>query len=177
MDGSIRIRKAISSDKCRIFSLYKDVALHSGGIIRQDYEVTEEYIGKFLTNALINGIILVVDDPDSDQIIGEIHSYKYDLNVFSHVLGHLTIAVHPSYQSKGIGRNLFTALLGEVRSNHPEILRVELVTTESNCAARNLYKSLGFVEEGRFEKKVRRADGGLEADIPMAWFNPDYGGR
>jgi ribosomal protein S18 acetylase RimI-like enzyme len=168
------LRQATIADKGKLLALYREVASRLGGIIRESDEITEEYIDKFLTNSLKNGISLVVDDPDSDGIIGEVHSYKNDLNIFSHVFGHLTIVVHPFHQRKGIGRALFTTLLDEVRSKYPEILRVELVTTESNRAARNLYQSLGFVEEGRFEKKVRRADGGFEADIPMAWINPDF---
>ncbi|WP_407355775.1 GNAT family N-acetyltransferase [Methanolobus sp. WCC5] len=94
--------------------------------------------------------------------------------MFSHVFEHLTIAVHPSFQRQGIGRMLFTAMLEKVRTEHPEVLRVELIAKESNHAARCLYRSLGFREEGRMEKKIRRKDGVFEADIPMAWFNPDF---
>lgn len=64
---------------------------------------------------------------------------------------------------------LFTTVLDKVRSEHPDILRVELITQESNNAARSLYMSLGFVEEGRMGKKIRRKDGEFEADVPMAW--------
>lgn len=167
-------RPATLEDKPKLFALYREVATVSGGIIREPHEVTEEYIDKFLTNSLKDGIILVVDDTESDRIIGEIHSYKPALCVFSHVFEHLTLVVHPSFQRKGIGRMLFTTLLTKVSSEHPEVLRIEVVAKESNNAARNLYKSLGFAEEGRFENKVRRKDGGFEADIPMAWMNPDY---
>jgi ribosomal protein S18 acetylase RimI-like enzyme len=167
-------RPATLIDKTKLLILYRKVASISGGIIREPHEVTEEYIEKFLTNSLADGIILVIDDVDSDRIIGEIHTYKPSLCVFSHILEHLTVTVHPSFQRKGIGRMLFTTMLEKVRSDHPEVLRVELITKESNHAARNLYMSLGFVEEGRMEKKIRRKDGGFEADIPMAWFNPDF---
>jgi len=30
------------------------------------------------------------------------------------------------------------------------------------------------VKEGRLEKRIRSASQQLEADIPMAWFNPKY---
>ncbi|WP_342304533.1 GNAT family N-acetyltransferase [Methanolobus sp. ZRKC5] len=174
MTSQLHPRPATLADKHKLFVLYREVASRSGGIIREPHEVTEEYIGKFLTNSLADGIILVIDDVDSDRIIGEVHSYKPSFCVFSHVFEHLTLVVHPSFQRKGIGRMLFTTLLAKVRSDHPEVLRVEVIAKESNHAARSLYKSLGFVEEGRMEKKIRRADGVFEADIPMAWFNPDY---
>jgi len=36
------------------------------------------------------------------------------------------------------------------------------------------YEMLGFIKEGRFEKRIASDGGGFEADIPMAWFNPGY---
>ncbi len=167
-------RSATLADKHKLLTLYREVVSRSGGIIREPHEVTEGYIEKFLINSLADGIILVVDDTESDRIIAEIHTYRSSLSVFSHVFEHLTIAVHPSFQNKGIGRTLFTTMLDKVRAEHPDVLRIELISKESNHAARKLYRSLGFVEEGRFKNKVRRKDGGFEADIPMAWMNPDY---
>jgi ribosomal protein S18 acetylase RimI-like enzyme len=46
---------------------------------------------------------------------------------------------------------------------------VELIARESNAKAIAFYQSLGFVIEGRFERRIRNPDGSLEADIPMAW--------
>lgn len=168
-------RPATAEDKYRILALYHEVALRSGGIIREYQEVTEEYVDKFLRNSLADGIIFVVDDDKQDRLIGEIHSYKPSLNALSHVLEHLTVAVHPSFQRRGIGKALFTALLNRVRSDHPEVLRVELIAKESNHAALSLYSSLGFIEEGRMVKRIKRPDGNLEDDVLMVWMNPDYG--
>ncbi|WP_406661007.1 GNAT family N-acetyltransferase [Methanolobus sp. ZRKC3] len=174
MDEQIRIRKANSSDKSRILSLYKEVATHSGGILRKAHEITGEYVDKFMNNSLADGIILVAEDTDTRQIVAELHTRRPGVAVFSHVLGHLTIVVHPSFQRKGIGKGLFTALFEEIKQNYPHILRVELVAKEGNSGAVEFYKKLGFVEEGRMEKRILRDDGTFEADIPMAWFNPDY---
>ncbi|WMW25701.1 GNAT family N-acetyltransferase [Methanolobus sediminis] len=167
-------RPATPADKSKLLALYREVATIPGGIIREPPEVTEEYIDKFLTNSLKDGIILVVDDTENDRIIADLHTYRSSLSVFSHVFEHLTIAVHPSFQRQGIGRMLFTTMLEKVRTEHPEVLRVELITMESNHAAISLYKSLGFMEEGRMEKKVRRNDGSFEDDILMVWMNPDF---
>ena len=42
----------------------------------------------------------------------------------------------------------------------------------TNERAIRLYLKLGFIEEGRFRKRVRLRDGELVDDIAMAWF-PD----
>jgi ribosomal protein S18 acetylase RimI-like enzyme len=168
-------RPATPDDKHKILALYREVTSLSGGLVREVHEITEEYVDKFLMNSLANGIIFVVDDDDmDDRLIGEIHSYRPGLNALSHVFEHLTIAVHPSFQRKGIGRRLFTALLDKVRSDHPEVLRVELIAKESNHTALNLYRSLGFLEEGRMAKRIKRPDGSFEDDVLMVWMNPDY---
>ncbi|MDK2824954.1 MAG: hypothetical protein PWQ44_130 [Methanolobus sp.] len=167
-------RPATLADKSKLLALYREVATISGGIIREPHEVTEEYVDKFLSNSLKDGIILVVDDNENDRIIADLHTYRSSRSVFSHVFEHLTIAVHSSFQKRGIGRMLFTTMLEKVRTEYSGVLRVELITMESNHSARGLYESLGFVEEGRMEKKVRRKDGSFEDDILMVWMNPDF---
>ncbi|MBN2111192.1 MAG: hypothetical protein JW705_08945 [Methanosarcinaceae archaeon] len=66
-------------------------------------------------------------------------------------------------------------MLGKLRSEHPWILRVELIAKESNHAAISLYRSLGFVMEGWMEKRIRGEDGGFEDDVIMLWMNSDHG--
>jgi len=167
-------RPATLNDKFKILALYREVASRPHGLVREAQEITEEYVDKFLGNSLADGIILVVDDGEGAGLIGEIDTYKPSLQALSHVLEHLTVAVHPSFQRRGVGRALFVAMLDKVRSDHPEVLRVELIAKESNHAAISLYKSLGFVGEGRMEKRIKKPDGSFEADILMVWMNPDY---
>jgi len=167
-------RFATLNDKYKILALYREVTSRPHGLVREAYEITEEYVDKFLGNSLADGIILVVDDGEGAGLVGEIHTYRPTLIALSHVLEHLTVAVHPSFQRRGVGRALFIAMLDKVRSDHPEILRVELIAKESNHAAISLYKSLGFLEEGRMEKRIKKPDGSFEADILMVWMNPEY---
>jgi putative acetyltransferase len=93
--------------------------------------------------------------------------------VFSHVLGDLTLAVHPDAQGRGIGRQLLEALLDVVVRERPHITRVELITRESNLRAIGLYRQLGFLEEGRMPGRIHSVGGGYEADVPMAWRRPE----
>jgi ribosomal protein S18 acetylase RimI-like enzyme len=167
-------RPATLDDKHKILALYREVTSRPHGLVREAREITEEYVGKFLGNSLADGIILVVDDDEGAGLIGEIHTYKPSLQALSHVLEHLTVVVHPSFQRRGVGRALFVAMLNKVRSDNPDVLRVELIAKESNHAAISLYRSLGFVEEGRMEKRIKKPDGSFEADVLMVWMNPDY---
>ncbi|MBR7746328.1 GNAT family N-acetyltransferase [Undibacterium baiyunense] len=161
------VTPASKQDFAGIKALYQNVARQGGGIARTEEEITDDYIHHNLENALARGISYLAKS--GEQIVGEIHAYRPVPALFAHVLSDLTIAVHPDFQGCGVGRAIFSALLDEVKTKHSHILRVELFVRESNLKAQEFYQSLGFHIEGHFQQRVRRLDGELEADIPMAW--------
>jgi ribosomal protein S18 acetylase RimI-like enzyme len=164
-----RIRHGTLEDARAIQTLYQAVAATPDGLARRPVEVTSDYVNDFLVHSLERGILMVAELPGLSRLAGEIHAYRSDLHVFSHVMGDLTIAVHPDAQGRGIGRRMFSQLLDDVINNHPDVTRVELITQESNLRALRLYESLGFRREGRLEGRIRTGSGGVEADIPMGW--------
>jgi ribosomal protein S18 acetylase RimI-like enzyme len=169
------IRHANATDYNKIYTFYKKVAEAPIGIARSPEEITQAYIKNFMADAAETGIELVVDNPNNnEEIIAEIHCHKLGPKIFNHVLSELTIAVHPDFQGQGLGKKIFTYLLEFITSNRPDILRVELFVQESNERAIELYKKIGFIPEGRFQKRIPGKENILEADIPMAWFNPAY---
>lgn len=171
----MHIRTASLQDFIKIKHLYREVARQKSGIARMDDEVTDDYVKNFITQSLDTGLILVAEHPDdADQLIAEVHAYKTGVKVFDHVLGDLTLVVHPSFQGKKIGRTIFTIFLEEIGQNRNDIGRVELIARESNMAAIALYQSLGFSIEGRLEMRIKTPSGSYEADIPMGWQNPNY---
>lgn len=167
--SEIAITVASLDDHAAILELYRTVAAVEGGLARTADEVTADYVAGFLERSISTGIIVVAREARSGKVVGEIHGYRLGPRVFAHVLGELTIAVHPEFQGSGIGRRIFTEFMRRVVEERPEIERVELIARESNSKAIVFYESLGFVIEGRFERRIRSVDGGTEADIPMAW--------
>ncbi|MFZ6010697.1 MAG: GNAT family N-acetyltransferase, partial [Bacteroidota bacterium] len=169
------IRTAEMEDLPKIRSLYKDVARGGDGLARLEHEVTDDYIKNFITKSLATGLILVAEHPDDpERLVAEIHAYKPGIQVFNHVLSDLTIAVHPEFQGKKVGRTIFTIFLEEIGLNRTDIGRVELISRESNKKAIQFYQSLGFAIDGRFEMRIKNKDGAYEADIPMSWQNPNF---
>ena len=53
------------------------------------------------------------------------------------------------YQGRGFGRRMMEALLSEIMHKEPKAIHIGY--SEENVIARNLYKSLGFVEYGYFD--------------------------
>ncbi|KAH3766240.1 GNAT family N-acetyltransferase [Pelomyxa schiedti] len=174
------VRSATLDDVDAIQQLYKCVARTTkGGIAREEDEIPREYVLNNVTSALTRGGLCLVatrapsatttgvsvaqpmtaeSTADPGWIVGEIHCYRAVPRVFSHVLGDLTVVVHPECQGHGLGRLLFDQVLGRVRSGMPDVMRVELIARESNRRAIGLYESLGFVREGRLERRIRDVD-------------------
>ena len=170
--GAVTIRRGRLEDAPAIRELYRAVAATPGGIARASDEVTAEYVAEFVASSLGRGVLLVAEVSGLGMLAGELHAWRSDLRVFDHVLGDLTVAVHPSAQGRGVGRRLFDALIDIVTRELPAVSRIELVTQESNGRALRLYESVGFRREGRLVARIRGPGGGLEADIPMAWLRP-----
>ena len=163
------IRAGRAEDALAIRALYRAVAATPGGIARSPGEVTPAYVDGFVTKSLARGVILVAEQDGVPGLVAELHGYRSELRIFAHVLGELTVAVHPAAQGQGLGRQLFVRLLDIVTREHPGISRIELIAQESNHRALRLYEGLGFRREGRLEGRIRNPDGTLDADIPLAW--------
>ena len=168
------IRKATSQDKKAIIELHRNVARISQGIARTEPEITEQYVDGLFRTIENQGLMLVAVSA-ANQVVAEIHASKYGLQIFDHILTGLTIAVHPDYQGKGIGKMLFQSFLEEVQRTFPEVGRVELESRASNQKSIGLYHSLGFVQEGRMKNKTRNVDGSFEHSLLMAWTKPGFG--
>jgi ribosomal protein S18 acetylase RimI-like enzyme len=171
----MRYRIADIDDLNSLILLYKAAARTEDGIARLESEITEDYVKGFLLNSLATGLIIVGENPDNEtELIASVHAYKKGIRVFDHVLGDVTLVVHPQFQGKKIGRTIFTIFLEEIGRNRPDVGKVELIARESNTKAIALYQSLGFLVEGRLEMRIKNTKGAYEADIPMGWRNPNY---
>lgn len=171
----MRYRIADIDDLHSLVILYKAVARREDGIARLENEVTEDYVKDFLLKSLASGLIIVGENPDNEtELIASVHAYKKGIKVFDHVLGDLTLVVHPQFHGKKIRRTIFTIFLEEIGRNRPDVGKVELIARESNVKAIALYQSLGFLVEGRMEMRIKNAHDAYEADIPMGWRNPNF---
>lgn len=159
---SFLIRAATLADSDGIIALHKAAAVTPGALARAPEEVTAAYA----EGAINSDICLVAVEADG-FVCGEIHAKRETVALFSHVLGSLTVAVHPARQGKGVGSELFGALIAWARAQDPAILRIELAAGAGNAGAVRLYERLGFKHEGRQVARGRLPDGRFEDDILM----------
>jgi putative acetyltransferase len=84
---------------------------------------------------------------------------------------YLGISVSPQWQGRGIGRQLMARLL-DWADNWAGVLRVELHVHADNERAMALYRSMGFVEEGR-HKAYALKNGQYVDGFSMARLHPN----
>lgn len=85
----------------------------------------------------------------------------------SHVF-QLNIVVHPHHTGLGVGKALMVALMSWAKER-PGLEKIELLVRAPNTRAISLYRKFGFVEEGRFRRRVKTVDGAFIDDVAMAW--------
>ena len=169
------IRKAVDKDFEKIYSLYNLVSRTTAGLARTESEITKDYVKQFFEKSSQNGIqFTIVDKLNDEEIIAEIHCYKLEPRVFGHILSELMIAVSTKYQGTGFGKKLFQMLIEDIMENRNDIFRVELIARKSNTKAIKLYETLGFKIEGTLVNRIKNNENLFEADIPMAWLNPNF---
>ena len=78
------------------------------------------------------------------------------------------IAVHPKAQGKGIGKQLLSGLIEQLRCR--DVLTLWLEVRASNQVAIQLYQSLGFNEVTVRKRYYPTPDGGREDAIVMALY-------
>jgi RimJ/RimL family protein N-acetyltransferase len=163
------IRRAHSGDATAIRDVYRAAAVQ-GTLARMPDEVDDAYVAEFM-HAARNGLEVVAEV--DGRLVGELHASRLSPRQFAHVLGELTIAVHPSCQGMGIGRELFEEFFRIVKGEMSDIHRVELYAWGENQGAIRLYESLGFKFEGTLPRRVRTDSGEWRDDVVYGWLRDE----
>ncbi|PCC68123.1 Ribosomal protein S18 acetylase RimI [Nannocystis exedens] len=165
------IRNARPEDAPLLAAAERAIARVPGRLASRPDEIDDDAVRRTIVDleARGRGIYLVAEREGT--IAGHAFLEALSLAVTSHVV-RLTIAVHEGHQGQGVGRALMHELLRWARSN-PRVEKVELQVRSSNDRAIALYRSLGFVEEGRKTRRLKIGPDAYLDDIYMAlWVGP-----
>lgn len=165
------IREARPEDAPLLAAAERAIASIPGKLASRPDEIVDDDLRKKIVDldARRGGLYLVAEH--AGMVVGHAFLEPLSLAVTSHVV-RLMIAVHEGHQRQGVGRALMNALLRWARSN-PRVEKVELQVRSSNEPAIALYRSLGFVEEGRKTRRLKIGPNEYLDDVYMAlWVGP-----
>ncbi|MBX7113665.1 MAG: GNAT family N-acetyltransferase [Myxococcaceae bacterium] len=162
------IRPARVADAAVLAQAEREIAATPGFLASQPAELSDErFVQKIaaLTRA-DNGCFFVAES--SGQIVGHGLLDPLPLAAIRHVV-HLTLVAHLGWQGMGVGRELLSALI-EWAKAAPAVEKIELNVRSSNAWAQALYRKMGFVEVGRWHRRVKTAAGEYLDDVSMELF-------
>lgn len=161
-----QIRNATVADADALCQAQREVVSHhSGLLVSLPDELIPSSFRERIANAT-NGIGKYLVAEVNGQMVGHASLWPMSLKQIAHVL-RLDMCVHMGHWQKGYGRALLHYLVTWARSN-PSANKIELLVRSTNTPAVQLYRSFGFVEEGRHRNRIKLQDGGFVDDIAMA---------
>ncbi len=99
------------------------------------------------------------------EVAGWLELHRLQPRRMQHV-AMLTVAVAPEWRRHGLGRGLLRRSYGW--AGDVGVRKISLNVRAENIGAIALYRSEGFVEEGRERGQVRTDEGGFEDNVIMA---------
>jgi ribosomal protein S18 acetylase RimI-like enzyme len=162
----IRIRRAQREDAPALFEIQSAVTKVPGRLVLRPHEVHKETIeAKVLSlSADSAGVYLVAEQEATVIGFGSLQRYAFE--AIAHIV-ELSLAVHPSAHRRGVGRALMNELILWAKTQ-ASVEKIELRVRATNEPAITLYRSLGFVEEGRFVRRIKLTSGTYLDDVAMA---------
>ncbi|MDP4263217.1 MAG: GNAT family N-acetyltransferase [Bacteroidota bacterium] len=130
-----------------------------------EYTITVEEEKVWINNSLKNPASIILIAEMDNAVVGLLDFSTKNRKKMAHI-GEFGVSVHPGYQGNGIGQKLIETLL-EWAKNNRQIEKVFLNVFATNQRAINLYKKLGFTEEGRHIKAIKQLSGEYTDIIQM----------
>ena len=162
----MKLRVAGSADAEAIAAAEAETQRTPGLLVGQPGEIPLDAYRTRIAELATTGRYIVAER--DGVVIGHAFLDPMPMRANAHV-HRLTIVVHPGHVGRGVGEAMLRDLL-DWATRDPRVGKIELNVRAGNERALRLYHRCGFVEEARFRRRVRRADGMYEDDIGMAWF-------
>jgi len=164
---AITIRAAEPEDAARISAHLGEVGVFEGLLQVPDAAVASRF--EFLQKVEPYTCRLVA--MAGDEVVGAAGLHVMGTTLRRMHVRALGLSVSPQWQGRGVGRRLLARLL-DWADNWAGVLRVELYVHADNDRAIALYRSMGFVEEGR-HKAFGLRNGQYIDTLSMARLHPN----
>ncbi|MED3689910.1 N-acetyltransferase [Peribacillus butanolivorans] len=166
-DLQVSLRTGNLDDAEALLEIQREVVSENEFMISvlEEFEETTEQQRSWIQKILENERETIIVAEIKGKVIGLIVFRSKNTKRLAHT-GYFTTMIKKDYRDMGIGKLLIKELLNWAEQN-PLIEKVSLGVLSTNQRAIALYKSVGFVEEGRKIKEVKFSEDLYVDDILM----------
>ncbi|PWW27729.1 RimJ/RimL family protein N-acetyltransferase [Cytobacillus oceanisediminis] len=165
----MQIRTAVKNDAEGILAHCRRVMGETDFLMTEteEFKLTVEEEEEWIEQSLQSGdLILVVEK--GNEVIGMLNFKRSKRKKVRH-LGYFGISIQEKYCNQGLGKKMMKQFL-KWAEEEPGLEKVCLEVFSHNVRAIHLYKVLGFIEEGRKIKHIKRTDGTYADELMMYKF-------
>lgn len=164
------IRTVRLEDASPILALQREVVGEGEFFIAvsEEYTKTSEQQREWIQHVIDNERETMLVAEMDGEVVGLIVFSSQNRKRLSHT-GSITMMIKKEHRNMGLGKQLLTEMVAWAEQ-HPLIEKVSLGVFSTNHRAIALYKSMGFVEEGRKMKEFKLNDTEYVDDILMYKF-------
>jgi RimJ/RimL family protein N-acetyltransferase len=161
------IRPGQLNDAKIVLEIQQEVISESDYLITisEEFNKTTEQQSKWIQKILENERETIIVAEVGDEVVGWLVFQSQSRKRLAHI-GSFGMMIRKEYRNKGIGKLLIKALL-DCAEKDPLIEKVSLGVFSTNHSAIDLYKSMGFIEEGRKIKEFKINNNEYVDDILM----------
>ncbi|MQR94542.1 GNAT family N-acetyltransferase [Fictibacillus phosphorivorans] len=168
-----KLEKKITIRTVRVEDAEAIIQIHLAVISEHDYFIalpsefkkTTEDHQEWISNILNHERETMLVAEYENNVVGWIVFLSHE-RMRMHHIGSFAIMLQKEWRNKGIGKLMIHELLSWAEK-HPLIEKVTLGTFSTNTRAIELYKKLGFIEEGRKVKEFKFGNGKYVDDVLM----------
>lgn len=169
-DGAVvTLRCAVHADAEALLAIMQTLILDNEGQLRAPGELpltSVEGERVWIEGMRLGETDLLLIAEARDQVVGIIDFHGGRQLRLAHT-GWFGMGLIQEWRGRGLGRHLLTAVI-DWAEDHPLLRKVDLQCRGDNLRAMGLYRSLGFVEEGRQRDHIRLEDGTTIDNVLMA---------
>ena len=164
MAEDLDVRPARAADARRFLEFWSSIVAEEGFVRTEEVRTpAREYRRRFRRRSDLETHLLAFE---GDRLVGHV-TVQREQHPVTHHVGSLAIAVAADARGRGIGRRLMEAAIGW--STNAGIEKLVLSVYPHNEAAISLYRSFGFVQEGRLARHSRKSYGYEDEILMAAW--------
>jgi ribosomal protein S18 acetylase RimI-like enzyme len=168
MAEDLEVRFARPADARRFLEFWSSIVAEEGFVRTEEVRTpVREYRRRFRRRSDLETHLLAFE---GDRLVGHV-TVQREQHPVTHHVGSLAIAVAADARGRGIGRRLMEAAIGW--STGAGIEKLVLSVYPHNDAAISLYRSFGFVQEGRLARHSRKSYGYEDEILMAAWIGSD----